>query len=152
ATEEQRIKARPLPVEAVRLVGGPLKAAQDADAAFLLTVEPDRALAALRTAAGFEGKGRPLGGWGKEGGGSLAGHISGHLLSALSLMYAATGDARFKERADYMVNELVAIQERYADGYIGAQQDSKGTPGRDIYKQISAGDVRSRGEEDLNGL
>ena len=152
AAEVERVKARPLPLDAVRLVGGPLKAAQDADAAFLLTVEPDRALAALRTAAGLEAKARPLGGWDKEGGRSLTGHIAGHLLSALSLMYAATGDARFKERADYMVGELAAIQEKYADGYIGAQQDSKGTAGREIYKQISAGDVRSRGEEDLNGM
>src|SRR5262249_45168199 len=69
-----------------------------------------------------------------------------------SLMYAATGDAPLKERADYIVGELAAIQEKYPDGYLGAQQDSKGTPGREIYKQISAGDVRSRGEEDLNGL
>src|SRR5262249_25229240 len=47
---------------------------------------------------------------------------------------------------------LAAIQTKNADGYIGAQQDSKHTSGREIYKQISAGDIRARGEEDLNGL
>ena len=38
--ESKTVKARPLPLEAVRLTGGPLKAAQDADAKFLLTMEP----------------------------------------------------------------------------------------------------------------
>ena len=37
--------ARPLPLTAVRLTGGPLKHAQDLDAAYLLSLEPDRMLA-----------------------------------------------------------------------------------------------------------
>jgi hypothetical protein len=36
---------------------------------------------------------------------NLTGHIAGHYLSAVSLMYAATGDIRFKQRADYIVKE-----------------------------------------------
>jgi hypothetical protein len=44
-TPAGREAARPLPLEAVRLTGGPLKRAQDADAAYLLTLEPDRMLA-----------------------------------------------------------------------------------------------------------
>ena len=46
----QRIKfaapdvARALPLTAVRLTGGPLKHAQDLDAAYLLSLDPDRML------------------------------------------------------------------------------------------------------------
>ena len=92
--------ARPLRLSAVRLTGGPLKKAQDLDAEYLLKLEPDRLLAYFRRRAGLEGKADPYGGW--EGDGkNLTGHIAGHYLSAVSLMWAATGDARFKERADY---------------------------------------------------
>ena len=56
------------------------------------------ALAALRTAAGLDAKAPQLGGWDKDKGRSLTGHIAGHLLSALSLMYAATGDARIERK------------------------------------------------------
>ena len=55
-------------------------------------------------------KAEPYDGW--DGGGrNLTGHIAGHHLSGVSLMYRATGDARFKERADYLVKaypEVVA--------------------------------------------
>ncbi|MBO0800123.1 MAG: hypothetical protein J2P31_14985, partial [Blastocatellia bacterium] len=40
--------ARPLPMAAVRLTGGPLKHAQDLDAEYLLKLEPDRMLAYYR--------------------------------------------------------------------------------------------------------
>src|SRR4249920_1253343 len=55
--------ARPLPLSAVRLTGGPLKHAQDLDAAYLLKLEPDRMLAFYRTRAGLEPKAQPYGGW-----------------------------------------------------------------------------------------
>lgn len=41
--------ARPLPLTAVRLTGGPLKQAQDLDAAYLLSLEPDRASSTRRS-------------------------------------------------------------------------------------------------------
>jgi DUF1680 family protein len=75
----------------VRLTGGPLKNAQELDAKYLLELEPDRMLAYLRQRAGLEPKGKPYGGW--DGAGrQLTGHIAGHYLSAVSLMWAATGD------------------------------------------------------------
>ena len=37
--------ARPLPLTAVRLTGGPLKRAQELDAKYLVDLEPDRMLA-----------------------------------------------------------------------------------------------------------
>src|SRR3984893_2093962 len=111
--------ARPLPLSAVRLTGGPLKHAQDLDAEYLLKLEPDRMMAYYRKRAGLEPKADGYGGWDGDGR-NLTGHIAGHYLSAVSLMYAATGDPRFKERADYIVGELKQVQDKYGDGYLGA--------------------------------
>src|SRR5258707_15540689 len=75
--------ARPLPLNAVRLTGGPLKRAQELDAEYLLKLEPDRMLSFYRTRAGLPKKAEPYGGWDGEGR-NLTGHIAGHYLSAVS--------------------------------------------------------------------
>jgi DUF1680 family protein len=143
-------KARPIPLGDVRLTGGPLKVAQDMDGRYLLSLSPDRMMAFLRKAAGLEPKAEGYGGWDGEKR-QLTGHIAGHYLSGVSLMYAATGDRRFKERADYLVAELAAVQAKHGDGYIGAQEDRAGVPGKTLYAQLAAGDIRSSGF-DLNGM
>ena len=123
--------ARPLPLSAVRLTGGPLKHAQELDAQYLLKLEPDRMLAFFRKRAGLEPKALPYGGWDGDGK-NLTGHIAGHYLSAVSLMWAATGDARFKERADYIVKELKEVQDAQGDGYLGALANGKELGARTI--------------------
>ena len=96
----------PLPLSDVRLTGGPLKHAQELDARYLLELNPDQMLYYLRKNAGLKSKATEgYGGWDGPGR-NLTGHIAGHYLSAVSYMYAATGDPRFKERADYMVEQL----------------------------------------------
>ena len=61
-TQAQQIKnavpdvARPLPLSAVRVTGGPLKHAQDLNAAYLLKLEPDRMMAYYRKRAGLAPK------------------------------------------------------------------------------------------------
>ena len=122
--------ARPLPLSAVRLTDGPLKHAQDLDAKYLLALEPDRMLAGYRLRAGLEPKAKGYGGWDSVDGKQLTGHIGGHYLSAVSLMWAATGEARFKERADYLVRELKEVQDKHGDGYLGALAN-----GRDAAQQ-----------------
>src|SRR5580698_8133712 len=129
ASEERILKVRPLPLASVRLTGGPLENAQQQDAKYLLELEPDRMLAYLRERAGLEPKAKPYGGW--DGAGrQLTGHIAGHYLSAVSLMWAATGDVRFKERATYIVSELKTVQEAQGDGYLGALLDNQGVDGK----------------------
>ena len=96
--------AAPLQLSDVRLTGGPLKHAVDLDAEYLLKLEPDRMLYYLRERAGLAPKAeRGYGGWDGNGR-QLTGHIAGHYLSAISYMYAATGDSRFKQRVDYIVD------------------------------------------------
>jgi DUF1680 family protein len=145
AFERRMLRARPVPLAKVRLTGGPLKHAQELDAAYLLTLEPDRMLAPYRAKAGLEKKAEPYTGW--DGGGrNLTGHIAGHYLSAVSLMYEATGDARMKERADYIVRELDVVQQKNGDGYLGALEGL-----REAFAAVSKGEIRS-GAFDLNGL
>ena len=143
--------APPLPLSDVRLTGGPLKNAQDLDAKYLLALQPDRMLAGYRLRAGLEPKAEGYGGWDSVNGKQLTGHIAGHYLSAVSLMYAATGDPRFKERADYLVKELKEVQDKRGNGYLGAITDQQGTDGAVIFERVSKGDIRSGGF-DLNGM
>ncbi|HKW47602.1 MAG TPA: beta-L-arabinofuranosidase domain-containing protein, partial [Gemmatimonadaceae bacterium] len=90
----ERVIAHPVPLSKVRLTGGPLKHAQEADMKYLLELEPDRMMAFYRTHAGLTAKAKPYGGWDGPGR-NLTGHVAGHYLSAVSLMYVATGDQRF---------------------------------------------------------
>jgi DUF1680 family protein len=151
ASAQQAIKsavpeaARPLPLSAVRLTGGPLKHAQDLDIEYLLKLEPDRMLAYYRKRAGLEPKAQGYGGWDGDGR-NLTGHIAGHYLSAVSLMYAATGDPRFKERADYIVRELKEVQDKHGNGYLGALEG-----GEERFNEVAQGNIRSGGF-DLNGM
>jgi DUF1680 family protein len=137
--------AKLLPLNAVRLTGGPLKRAQELDAEYLLKLEPDRMLSFYRTRAGLPKKAEPYGGWDGEGR-QLTGHIAGHYLSAVSYMWAATGDPRFKERADYIVAELKLVQDAHKNGYLGAIMG-----GEEAFAEVANGNIRSGGF-DLNGL
>src|SRR5690349_7309906 len=53
AFEARLLRARPLPLQQIRVTGGPLKHAQDLDVAYLLELEPDRMLSSYRTQAGL---------------------------------------------------------------------------------------------------
>ncbi len=156
--------AHPLPLSDVRLTGGPLKHAQDLDADYLLKLEPDRMLYHLRKRAGLESKAKQgYGGWDADGR-QLTGHICGHYLSAISYMWAATDDPRFKERIDYIVSELKEIQDKQGDGYLGAlmgnaRPPQRGAPnqqnelldGKLLFAQLAEGKILSGGF-DLNGM
>ncbi|HJZ75612.1 MAG TPA: beta-L-arabinofuranosidase domain-containing protein [Vicinamibacterales bacterium] len=107
----------------VRLLDGPFKRAMELDQQYLLSIDVDRLLHNFRVNAGLPSSAAPLGGW-EAPDVELRGHTAGHYLSALSLMYASTGDARFKARADTLVAALATIQEalarRFHPGYLSA--------------------------------
>ncbi|MEO6977830.1 MAG: beta-L-arabinofuranosidase domain-containing protein [Mucilaginibacter sp.] len=147
---DARIKVKPqVPIKAysfdlkdVKLLSGPFKQAMEADAAYLLAIEPDRLLAAFRAHSGLQPKGKMYGGWESSG---LAGHTLGHYLSALSLHYASTREPEFLKRVNYIVNQLNECQIARKTGYIGAipKEDT-------IWAEVAKGDIRSHGF-DLNG-
>jgi DUF1680 family protein len=134
--------AKPFTAHDVKLLDGPFLHAQQLDAQYLLSLDPDRLLSWFRKEAKLEPKAEVYGGWESRG---IAGHSLGHYLSACARMYQATGDARFKDKADYVVDELKICQQADKDGYIGAIPR-----GREIFAEVSKGDIRSQGF-DLNG-
>jgi DUF1680 family protein len=145
ALEKRLMRATPVPIERVRLTDGPLKRVQDVTREYLLSLNPDRMMAYYRIRAGLAKKAEPYDGWDGDKR-NLTGHIAGHHLSAVSLMYAATGDAKFKERADYLVKEMDEVQAKNGDGYLGALEGL-----REAFAAVSRGEIRSGGF-DLNGL
>ena len=113
--------AIPFELSDVRLLDGPFHDNMAHDQAYLLSLEPDRLLSRFRAEAGLAPKGPAYGGWESEG---VAGHTLGHYLSACSLMYAATGDGRFRDRVTYIVDQLAECQDHVAaGGYVGAVPD-----------------------------
>ncbi|RYG30735.1 hypothetical protein EON81_24360, partial [bacterium] len=135
--------ARPFPLSAIRVTGGPWAKANEVAASYLLEVEPDRLLSSFRVHSGLQAKGKIYGGWEDSG---LAGHTLGHYLTACSQQYAETGDVRFKAKVDYIVDELVACQKSRPDGYISAIPD-----GDKKWAEIRKGEIKSGGF-DLNGM
>src|SRR4051812_2272812 len=56
AIEAKYIRAHPVALDHVRVLGGPLKRAQDVTAKYLLSLEPDRMMAYYRVRAGLPPK------------------------------------------------------------------------------------------------
>jgi hypothetical protein len=103
-------KAYPFELGDVRLLDGPFREAMVRDQKYLLELDSDRLLHNFRVTAGLPSTAQPLGGW-EEPKGELRGHSVGHFLTACSLMYAGTGDARFKDKGNGIVAELAKVQE-----------------------------------------
>lgn len=137
------IQAYAFNIKDVRLLeGSPFKNAMDKDAAYLLLLEPNRLLHRFYKNAGLPTKGDVYGGWESEG---LSGHTLGHYLSACAMMYASTGDIKFKQRVGYIVDELARCQQARNTGYVGAipKEDS-------IFGKLAKGEIKTGGF-DLNG-
>ena len=126
----------------VKLLSSPFLQAQQTDLHYILALDPDRLSAPFLREAGLTPKAPSYTNWENTG---LDGHIGGHYLSALSMMYAATGDTVIYHRLNYMLNELHRAQQAVGTGFIG------GTPGSlQLWKEIKAGDIRAGGFS-LNG-
>ena len=110
----------PFTLSQVRLLAGPFKQAMDRDLKYMLSLDNDRLLHSFRLTAGLPSSAKPYGGWEKPDG-ELRGHTMGHYLSACAFMYASTGDARIKARADGLVAELAKCQRALGPrGYLSA--------------------------------
>src|SRR5262249_28621989 len=86
-------KAQSFDVRDLRLLEGPFKRAMELDKRLLLSLDTDRLLCIFRSNAGLPSSAEPLGGW-EAPDRELRGATVGHYLTACSLMYAGTGDAR----------------------------------------------------------
>ena len=142
APDRVQREAYAFPLEDVRLLDGPFKHAMMRDAEYLLRLDPDRLLSGFRKEAGLTPKAKTYGGWEAM---TIAGHSLGHYLSACAMMFASTGDVRFRERVNYIVAELDACQQANGNGYVAAIPN-----GKRIFKEVAAGDIRTQ-PFDLNG-
>lgn len=115
----------------VRLQPGLFLDAQHTDGKYILSLDPDRLLAPFLKDAGIPVKKENYGNWESWG---LDGHIAGHYLSALSLMYTATGKQVYLQRLHYMLDQLEKCQLKNGNGYLGGVPD-----GKQLWKQVAEG-------------
>lgn len=122
-------------VKDVTLTPSAFKHAEEMDIRYLLGIDPDRLLAPYLKEAGLKPKADNYTNWENTG---LDGHIGGHYLSALTYMYASTGNQEIKGRLDYVISELKRCYDADGNGYIS------GVPGgKQIWKEISEGNIRA---------
>ncbi|MDN3670699.1 glycoside hydrolase family 127 protein [Echinicola jeungdonensis] len=134
-TQENALQTFPL--NQVKLLESPFKNAQEVDKQYLLEMNPDRLLAPFYLQAGLEPKSPRYGNWENTG---LDGHIGGHYLSALSLMYASTGSQEVLYRLNYMLEGLEECQNQDPDGYVGGIPE-----GKKMWDQVANGNIRAGG-------
>ena len=104
-----------VPVEFVKLTGGPLAERQKVNNHYIAyTIKPDRLLEPFRIQAGLPKKADRYDGWED---GELSGHAMGHYLSALAYVYSITKDEQAKKQALYVVDEIAKMQDADPDGY-----------------------------------
>lgn len=124
---------QPFSLQEVKVTDGAFKYAQDMDLRYILSLNPDKLLAPYLIDAGLPLKAERYGNWESSG---LDGHIGGHYLSALAMMYASTGNAELQKRLNYMVDQLAQCQDKNGNGYVG------GIPqGKVFWERIHKGDI-----------
>ena len=119
----------------IRLLDSDFRHAQEMDMRYILGIDPDRLLAPYLKEAGLTPKMDNYTNWENTG---LDGHVGGHYLSALSYMYASTGNDEIKRRLDYFISELKRCADADGNGYISGVPE-----GKQIWKEISEGDIRA---------
>lgn len=92
------------------------------NAEYLARLNPDRLLAGFKEIAGLEAKAERYDGWEST---MIAGHTLGHYLTAISMTYKNSGDDielsnLFRERIDYIIDELEKCQLANGNGYLFA--------------------------------
>ena len=103
--------AAAFPASAVQLLDSPFRANQERNTSYLLFVDPDRLLHTFRLNYGLPSAARPCGGWERREC-EVRGHTTGHLLSALALTYAGTGERGRAGQRSLHRGELARCQAR----------------------------------------
>ena len=118
-------KLKAFPLSQVRLRPGIFLDQMESNQSFIESLPNDRLLHTFRLTAGIPSTAEPLGGW-EHPRGELRGHFAGgHVLSAIALLHAATGDDAIKQKGDVLVAELAKCQQKLnQDGYLSAYPTS----------------------------
>lgn len=121
----QTVLAEPFSLQDIRLTNSRFTENMNRTLNYLNFLDADRMLYTWRVNYGLSTKGaQPVGGWEAPDQG-VRGHSLGHFLSALSQAYASTGDIKYKEKAEYIINELQKCQKLdekrgFSTGYLSA--------------------------------
>ena len=114
------VKAYSFDLQDVKLLDSRFRQNMERDGKWLLNISSSRLLHSWRINAGIATNAKPLGGW-EALDCELRGHTMGHVLSGLALMYASTGNAAYKNKADTLVNALAECQQVLnQEGYLSA--------------------------------
>ncbi|KQR94346.1 glycosyl hydrolase [Chryseobacterium sp. Leaf180] len=125
------------PLNQVALSESVFSRAMNTDKNYIMSMDADRLLAPYLKEAGLDPKKSNYPNWENTG---LDGHVGGHYITALSLMYASTGDKNVKKRLDYMIDELERCQNLAGNGYLS------GVPnGKKVWQEIADGNIRASG-------
>lgn len=138
--QDNPIELHMFSLDDVTLLESPFKRAMELDGEYLLKLDPDRLLVPYLEEAGLEPKAESYGGWEADGeiGSGLDGHSLGHYLSALSMIYASTGNPVYNERINYIISELQRAQQANGTGYVG------GVPnGEKVLNEVRAGKIEA---------
>ncbi len=136
------LSTKPFELSDVTITKGVFKHAEEKDATYIIGLDADRFLSGFRLEAGLTPKAPKYEGWESQG---VAGQSLGHYLSACAMYYATSGDERFLQRLNYMINELDSCQQAHGNGYLAATPN-----GKKIFAEVSSGNIYSQGF-DLNG-
>lgn len=111
--------ASPFPLNRVTLSDSWVKHREELNITYLMSLDPERLLHNFRTNAGLSSNAQPLDGWEAPWIG-LRGHFTGHYLSAVSFLVHQHNDSTFRQRLNYMVDELSKCQQTFGNGYLSA--------------------------------
>jgi len=123
-----------VPLRDVQLLESPFLHAQNLNKAYVMALDTEKLLAPFRREAGLPFK-ETYGNWESTG---LDGHMGGHYVSALALLYASTKDPVILARLNYVIAELKKCQDKLGTGYIGGIPDSQ-----KMWAEIAKGDIRA---------
>jgi DUF1680 family protein len=123
----------------VKLLDGPFKESQDAEAKYLLSLDLDSLLAPFRAEAGLKPKAASYTGWELN----LPGVALSFYLSGVSRLHLLTGEKKYLENINYVLDEFELCQSRN-DGFLmggkGLQQVFEKLAKEGFYEDWAWGD------------
>ncbi len=111
----------------VKLLDGPFKESQDAEAKYLLSLDLDRLLSPFLTESGLTPKATAYPGWETR---SLPGVALSFYLSGASRLYKLTGDEIYEKNLKYLLSGLSECQAKN-DGYLLGSRT-----GKQVFKKL----------------
>ncbi|MDU0201060.1 beta-L-arabinofuranosidase domain-containing protein [Paenibacillus sp. MAH-36] len=143
---EANLVVQPFGLSDVTLQDSIFTKLRDSEYLYLDGYNLDKLLYAFRAAAGLDTKGATaMGGW-DSAAGKLRGHSTGHFLSAFAQAYASSGEAKWKTKIDYMIDELAKVQDALATQPNSMEKSNLGKSNPALVGNNSPGYLSAYGE------